>query len=99
MGKSNLFVENSLHFSSNLYHYLGLQDGISKPGKSQVLVIGATNRPMDLDSAALRRFGQHIYVPLPDREVNVSQCLNECLNRSKLLVISSIIIQKNILLW
>jgi len=31
-------------------------------------VIGATNRPQDLDEAARRRFVKRLYVPLPDYE-------------------------------
>ncbi|KAH8046617.1 AAA ATPase-like protein [Aureococcus anophagefferens] len=38
----------------------------------RVLVVGATNRPQELDEAARRRFVKRFYVPLPDDElVNV----------------------------
>ncbi|XP_034232985.1 suppressor protein of bem1/bed5 double mutants-like isoform X2 [Thrips palmi] len=43
-------------------------DGLSGESQSRIMVLGATNRPMDLDLAAMRRFARHLYVPLPDIE-------------------------------
>lgn len=47
--------------------FLAQIDGL-KSGLGGLLLLGATNRPWDLDPAALRhgRFGEHIYVGLPD---------------------------------
>ena len=41
-------------------------DGCATRSDDFVLVIGATNRPGEIDEAARRRFVKRIYVPLPD---------------------------------
>lgn len=43
-------------------------DGTGTSGQGRVLVIGATNRPHELDDAARRRFVKRLYVPLPAQE-------------------------------
>eukprot|EP00408_Alexandrium_pacificum_P004349 CAMPEP_0171218888 /NCGR_PEP_ID=MMETSP0790-20130122/33434_1 /TAXON_ID=2925 /ORGANISM="Alexandrium catenella, Strain OF101" /LENGTH=433 /DNA_ID=CAMNT_0011684725 /DNA_START=105 /DNA_END=1407 /DNA_ORIENTATION=- len=47
--------------------FLAQMDGVGK-NSSQVLVLGATNMPWDLDSAIRRRFEKRVYIPLPDAE-------------------------------
>ncbi|KAG0613299.1 hypothetical protein M758_6G092400 [Ceratodon purpureus] len=43
-------------------------DGVMSDGNDRVIVMGATNRPEELDSAVRRRLVKRIYVPLPDAE-------------------------------
>ncbi|CAF2611455.1 unnamed protein product [Rotaria sp. Silwood2] len=55
-------------------------DGASTQGEERILLIGATNRPQELDSAARRRFVKRIYIPLPDlpaRKAIISNLLKD----------------------
>ena len=50
--------------------FMSLWDGVRSGGGSegQVIVVAATNRPFDLDDAALRRFSRRLLVDLPDEQ-------------------------------
>jgi SpoVK/Ycf46/Vps4 family AAA+-type ATPase len=53
--------------------FLKEMDGIADKGKAlHVYVIGATNKPWDLDWAFIRRFQKRILVPLADRDTRLS---------------------------
>lgn len=41
-------------------------DGVKNDSNDRIIIIGATNRPQELDEAILRRFSKRIYVGLPD---------------------------------
>ncbi|KAG5890189.1 hypothetical protein JTB14_010652 [Gonioctena quinquepunctata] len=56
-------------------------DGLpSNPENEKVLVMAATNRPQELDEAALRRFTKRVYVTLPDLETR-AQLLKKLLSK------------------
>eukprot|EP00297_Palpitomonas_bilix_P008440 CAMPEP_0113881158 /NCGR_PEP_ID=MMETSP0780_2-20120614/8208_1 /TAXON_ID=652834 /ORGANISM="Palpitomonas bilix" /LENGTH=444 /DNA_ID=CAMNT_0000867959 /DNA_START=91 /DNA_END=1425 /DNA_ORIENTATION=+ /assembly_acc=CAM_ASM_000599 len=46
-------------------------DGVSS-SSGHVLFMGATNRPQEIDDAALRRFTKRVYIPLPDDAARAS---------------------------
>ncbi|KAG2441613.1 hypothetical protein HXX76_003233 [Chlamydomonas incerta] len=49
-----------------LTEFLVQFDGAGGAGRERVVVLGATNRPAELDEAVRRRLTKRIYVPLPD---------------------------------
>ncbi|XP_048052189.1 spastin isoform X2 [Megalobrama amblycephala] len=51
-------------------------DGVQSGGDERVLVMGATNRPQELDEAVLRRFAKRIYVALPTEETRLELLKN-----------------------
>jgi len=46
-------------------------DGLPCNPEERVLVMAATNRPQELDEAALRRFTKRVYVTLPDLQTRI----------------------------
>lgn len=46
--------------------FLVQMDGVNGNAEERVIVIGATNRPQELDEAVRRRFTKRIYVDLPN---------------------------------
>lgn len=47
-------------------------DGAGTSREDRILVVGATNRPQELDEAARRRLVKRLYIPLPDTEARCS---------------------------
>eukprot|EP00058_Branchiostoma_floridae_P005714 XP_002591202.1 hypothetical protein BRAFLDRAFT_62177 [Branchiostoma floridae] len=47
-------------------------DGVCSESDDRILVMGATNRPEDLDDAVVRRFAKRVYVKLPELETRVA---------------------------
>ncbi|XP_042073594.1 spastin-like [Haplochromis burtoni] len=51
-------------------------DGLQSGKDDRVLVMGATNRPQELDEAILRRFAKRVYVTLPDEKTRFTLLKN-----------------------
>ncbi|KAA8528933.1 hypothetical protein F0562_033579 [Nyssa sinensis] len=56
--------------------FMAAWDGLRSKDSQRILILGATNRPFDLDDAVIRRLPRRIYVDLPD-----------AVNRAKILKI------------
>ncbi|KAH9771617.1 AAA domain-containing protein [Citrus sinensis] len=48
--------------------FMSAWDGLRSKESQKILILGATNRPFDLDDAVIRRLPRRIYVDLPDAE-------------------------------
>ncbi|XP_075002713.1 spastin isoform X9 [Calonectris borealis] len=48
-----------------------LRPEVQCSGEDRILVMGATNRPQELDDAVLRRFTKRVYVSLPNEETRL----------------------------
>uniref|UniRef100_A0A7S1I5R6 microtubule-severing ATPase n=1 Tax=Eutreptiella gymnastica TaxID=73025 RepID=A0A7S1I5R6_9EUGL len=46
--------------------YLVQMDGVGTDETDRILILAATNRPHELDDAAIRRFTKRVYIPMPD---------------------------------
>ncbi|KAJ3145271.1 hypothetical protein HDU86_001107 [Geranomyces michiganensis] len=51
-------------------------DGCGTDAQDRILLIGATNRPQELDEAVRRRFRKKLYIPLPDSEARAKMISN-----------------------
>ncbi|KAL5703801.1 hypothetical protein ACHQM5_022308 [Ranunculus cassubicifolius] len=63
--------------------FMAAWDGLRTKDSQKILILGATNRPFDLDDAVIRRLPRRIYVDLPDAE-NRKKILNIFLSKEQL---------------
>eukprot|EP00252_Welwitschia_mirabilis_P023433 TRINITY_DN6612_c0_g1_i1.p1 TRINITY_DN6612_c0_g1~~TRINITY_DN6612_c0_g1_i1.p1 ORF type:complete len:1074 (-),score=251.88 TRINITY_DN6612_c0_g1_i1:327-3548(-) len=64
--------------------FMSAWDGLRSKENQRILILGATNRPFDLDDAVIRRLPRRIYVDLPDTENRV-KILQTILSKEKLV--------------
>ncbi|CAL8100858.1 unnamed protein product [Calicophoron daubneyi] len=63
--------------------FMALWDGLLTEENTRILIVGATNRPGDLDQAILRRLPYKVSVPMPNAEQRF-QVLSICLENEPL---------------
>ncbi|KAJ7954529.1 ATPase family AAA domain-containing protein 1 [Quillaja saponaria] len=63
--------------------FMAAWDGLRSKDSQRILILGATNRPFDLDDAVIRRLPRRIYVDLPDAQ-NRAKILRILLGRETL---------------
>ncbi|KAG1950598.1 fidgetin-like protein [Pimephales promelas] len=51
-------------------------DGAATSAEDRILVVGATNRPQEIDEAARRRLSKRLYIPLPEAEARRKIVIN-----------------------
>lgn len=56
-------------------------DGAATNDSERILIVGATNRPQELDEAARRRLVKRLYIPLPELNARV-QILHNLLRKA-----------------
>jgi len=64
--------------------FMAAWDGLRSKESQRILILGATNRPFDLDDAVIRRLPRRIYVDLPDAE-NRAKILRVILAQEKVV--------------
>lgn len=52
--------------------FLVQMDGVRGDSEDRIVLIGATNRPQELDEAVRRRFTKRVYIDLPDVPAKIS---------------------------
>ena len=57
--------------------FLVEMEGCGDVDEARLLIVGATNRPEEIDGAARRRLPKQIYVPLPDKEARSELLLSQ----------------------
>lgn len=88
-------TENEVEASRRIKtEFLVQFDGAGTSAEDRILVIGATNRPQEIDEAARRRLVKRLYIPLPEKEArsqiisNLLKSQNHCLSLSEITDIS-----------